>query len=58
MFKLRNNETPLLHIARYQHVRDKHSQHNTRQSAKDNHLITLRHRKQDQNSFIYQDQNF
>ena len=52
MFKLHNNETPLLLIGNYQLVRDRHN-YNTRHSAKDNYVITLRHRKQDQNSFKY-----
>jgi len=33
-------------------VRDRHN-YNTRHSAKDNYVIPLRHRKQDQNSFMY-----
>jgi len=52
MFKLRNNETPLLLIGNYQLVRDRHN-YITRHSAKDNYVIPLRHRKQDQNSFMY-----
>jgi len=52
MFKLHNNETPLLLIGNYQLVRDRHN-YNTRHSAKDNYVIPLRHRKQDQNSFMY-----
>ena len=51
MFKLHNNETPLLLIANYQLVRDRHN-YNTRYSAKDNYVIPLRHQKKDQNSFI------
>ena len=52
MFKLHNNETPLLLIGNYQLVRDGHN-YNTRHSAKDNCVIPLRHRKQDENSFMY-----
>jgi len=51
MFKLHNNETPLLLIRNYQLVRDRHN-YNTRHSAKDNYVIPLRHRNQDQNSFM------
>ena len=50
--KLHNNETPLLLIGNYQLVRDRHN-YNTRHSAKDNYVIPLRHRKQDQNTFMY-----
>jgi len=42
MFKLHNNETPLL-IGNYQLVRDRYN-YNKRHSAKDNYLIPLRHR--------------
>ena len=52
MFKLHNNEAPLLLIGNYQLVRDRHN-YNTRHSAKDDYVIPLRHRKQDQNSFMY-----
>ena len=52
MFKLHNKETPLLLIGNYQLVRDRHN-YNTRHSPKDNYVIPLRHRKQDQNSFMY-----
>jgi len=52
MFKLHNNETPLLLIGNYHLVRDRHN-HNTRHSANDNYVIPLRHQKQEQNSFMY-----
>ena len=52
MFKLHNNETPLLLIRDYQLVRDRYYYYTTH-SAKNNYVIPLRHRKQDQNSFMY-----
>ena len=52
MFKLHSNQTPLVLIGNYQLVRDKHN-YSTRRSAKDNYAIPLRHRKQDQNIFMY-----
>jgi len=42
MFKMHNNETPLLLIGNYQLVRDRHN-YTTRHSAKDNYVIPLRH---------------
>jgi len=46
------NLESLLLIGNYQLVRDRHN-YNTRHSAKDNNVIPLRHRKQDQNGFMY-----